>query len=62
MKAIAEAIPQREKTRRKKHFATKTFQAIRIVVNRERGERESQIQKWEVEDSGADLGGRRRES
>jgi len=35
VKAIAEAIPQRERARRKKHFATKTFQAIRIVVNRE---------------------------
>lgn len=35
VKAIAAAIPKSEREKRKRHFATKTFQAIRIMVNRE---------------------------
>ncbi|MCD6550973.1 16S rRNA (cytosine(1402)-N(4))-methyltransferase RsmH [Thermotoga sp.] len=35
VKAVSEALPFHEIRRRKRHFATKTFQAIRIYVNRE---------------------------
>ncbi|AAD35954.1 16S rRNA methyltransferase [Thermotoga maritima MSB8] len=35
VKAVREALPSYEIRRRKRHFATKTFQAIRIYVNRE---------------------------
>ncbi|GAB6188567.1 16S rRNA (cytosine(1402)-N(4))-methyltransferase RsmH [Marinitoga arctica] len=33
--AIKKALPPKERYRRRRHFATKTFQAIRIEVNRE---------------------------
>ncbi len=35
VEAISKAIPSAEKRKRKRHFATKTFQAIRIEVNNE---------------------------
>ncbi|PLV56974.1 16S rRNA (cytosine(1402)-N(4))-methyltransferase RsmH [Thermotoga sp. SG1] len=35
VKAVSEALPSYEIRRRKRHFATRTFQAIRIYVNRE---------------------------
>lgn len=35
VKAVSEALPSHEIRRRKRHFATRTFQAIRIYVNRE---------------------------
>lgn len=35
VRAVAEALPTEEIRRRKRHFATRTFQAIRIYVNRE---------------------------
>ncbi|KLO23180.1 16S rRNA methyltransferase [Marinitoga sp. 1197] len=35
VEVIKKALPPKERYRRKRHFATKTFQAIRIEVNRE---------------------------
>lgn len=35
VEAIKKALPPKERYRRKRHFATKTFQAIRIEVNKE---------------------------
>ncbi len=37
VEAVSRAIPPAEKRKRKRHFATKTFQAIRIEVNNELG-------------------------
>jgi len=45
VQSVKEAIPVKVRSKMRKHFATKTFQAVRIFVNRELDELEDGLEK-----------------